>query len=119
MERVLDPGPIPYAEIDLFDDPDLEYGLRHYGVAPEASTYRLIEIPVTSITDTASMLNRLWDRAFVDLIRSGAELPPIVVFRNWRGAGWGLLDGVNRTNALLHCGIERTRAYEVLQPPVP
>jgi hypothetical protein len=119
MERVLDAGPIPYAEIDLYGDPDLEHGLRHYGVEPETSTYRLIEIPVASITDTASMPHRHWDRAFVNLIRSGAELSPLVVFRNWRGPGWGLLDGVNRTNAFLHCGVERTRAYEVLQPPVP
>lgn len=116
---MLDPGPIPYDRIELYGDPDLEHGLRHYGVEPDASTYRLIEIPVSAITDTASMPHRLWDRGLVDVIRSGVPLPPIVVFRNWRGPGWGLLDGVNRTNAFLACSVETTRAYEVLEPPVP
>jgi hypothetical protein len=117
VEQILDPGPIPYAEIVLYGDPDLESGLRHYGVEPGASSYRLIEIPIASITDTTSMPHRIWDHAFVDLVRSGVELPPIVVFRSWGGSGWGLLDGVGRTHAFLACGVQRTRAYEVIQRP--
>ncbi len=117
VEQILDPGPIPYTAIVLYGDPDLEQGLRHYGVDPGASSYRLIEVPVASITDTASMPHPHWDHAFVDLVRSGVELPPIVVFRKWRGSGWGLLDGVARTHAFLACGVERTPAYEVTQRP--
>jgi hypothetical protein len=119
MERVLAAGPIAYRDIELHGDPDLEHALRHYGVEPGDSTYRLIELPVASITDTAAMPHRLWDRGLIDVIRSGTELPPIVVFRNWRGPGWGLLDGVNRTNAFLACDVRVVRAYEVLQRPEP
>jgi hypothetical protein len=117
VEHVLEAGPIPYASIVLYGDADLEHGLRHYGVEPNATSYRLIEVPVASISDTASMPHPRWDRSFVDLVRSGVELPPIVVFPNWRGSGWGLLDGVARTHAFIECGVERTRAYEVIQRP--
>jgi hypothetical protein len=117
VEHVLEAGPIPYARIVLYGDADLEHGLRHYGVEPNATSYRLIEVPVASVTDTASMPHPRWDRSFVDLVRPGVELPPIVVFRNWRGSGWGLLDGLARTHALMECGVERTRAYELIQRP--
>ena len=115
VERVVDPGPIPYAQIALYGDPDLEHGLRHYGVEPDASSYRLIELAVASISDTASMPHPHWNRGFANVVRAGVELPPIVVFRRWRGPGWGLLDGVARTHAFLACGVARTRAYEVIQ----
>lgn len=111
-EKVLDPGPIPYARIDLFGDPDLEHALREEGLEPQATTYRLIEIPLSSITDTASMPWLRMGTAYVDAIRSGQQFPPVVVFRGKNG--WGLLDGVNRTHAHWVLGTARIRAYELL-----
>jgi hypothetical protein len=37
-ETVLDPGPLPYARIDLYGDPDLEHALREEGLDPQATT---------------------------------------------------------------------------------
>jgi hypothetical protein len=54
VERVLEAGPIPYCCIVLYEDPDLEHRLQHYGLEPEATSYRLIELPVPNITDTRS-----------------------------------------------------------------
>ena len=78
VERVLDPGPIPYSQIALSGDPDLEHGLRHFGVEPEATRYRLIELPVAGLTEAASMPIARLEGA----IRAGAELPPLVVTEN-------------------------------------
>ena len=114
--RVLDPGPIPYARIALHGDPDLEHALREEGLDPARTTYRLIEIPVAGITGTQSMPDRLWNRGFADVIRAGGQLPPLVVFPIRPGESWGLLDGVNRTNALVACEVERARAYELIDP---
>jgi hypothetical protein len=71
VERVLEAGPIPYRCIVLRGDPDLEHGLRHYGVEPETTSYRLIELLVPSITDTRSMRDRVWDRSFADAVLAG------------------------------------------------
>jgi hypothetical protein len=49
---------------------------------------------------------------YVDAIKAGQRFPPIVVFRSQRG--WGLLDGVNRTQAYYLLGIGTVRAYELL-----
>ena len=115
---VLD-GPIPYSQIELCGDPDLEHALREDGFEPAETTYRLLELPVASISDSRSMPHRHWDRGLIDAIQTGVQLPPVVVVRNRRGAGWGLLDGVNRLNALVSLGIETSRAYELLQDPRP
>src|SRR3954454_415996 len=66
VERVLETGPIPYRSIVLCGDPDLEHGLRNRGVEPETTSYRLIELPVPSITDTVSVPHRVWDRSLAD-----------------------------------------------------
>jgi hypothetical protein len=116
MERVLEAGPIPYSSIKLRGDPDLEHGLRYHGVEPETTSYRLIELPVPSITDTRSMPHRLWDRSLADAVLAGVDLPPLVVFRHAHGEGWGLLDGVSRTNAFVELGIPRALAYELIEP---
>jgi hypothetical protein len=115
-ERVLDPGPIPYSEIALHGDPDLEHELEGYGADPAATSYRLIEIPTASISDTDSMPRRAWNRSIAEAIRSGVELPPVVVFRHRETSRWGLLDGVNRTNAYVGLGVALVRAYELLEP---
>jgi hypothetical protein len=109
---VLDPGPILYACIELYGDPDLEHGLRHAGFEPELTTYRLIEIPVSLINDTASMPWPRMGTAYVDALKAGQEFPPVVVFRNRQG--WWLLDGANRTHAHWVLGTARIRAYDLL-----
>jgi hypothetical protein len=101
-----------YADIELYRDPDLEHALREEGLDPEATTYRLIEIPLSLITDTASMPWRRMGTAYVEALKAGQEFPPVVVFRNQRG--WWLLDGVNRTHAHWVLGTARIRAYELL-----
>jgi hypothetical protein len=111
-EKVLDPGPIPYTKIDLYGDPDLEHGLRHAGFDPDATSYRLIEIPLSCISDTASMPWPRMGTSYADAIRAGHEFPPVVVFRNPRG--WWLLDGANRTHAHWILGTASIRAYDLL-----
>jgi hypothetical protein len=109
---VIDPGPIPYARIDLYGDPDLEHALIEEGLDPQATTYRLIEIPLSSIADTASMPWHRMGTAYVDALKNGQQFPPIVIFRNQRG--WQLLDGVNRTHAYWVLGTASIRAYDLL-----
>jgi hypothetical protein len=48
-------------------------------------------------------------------VRAGVDLPPLVVFQHRQGMGWGLLDGVNRTNAFVVLGVPTARAYELLE----
>ena len=112
-ETVLDPGPIPYRGIALFGDPDLEHGLQHAGFDPRTTTYRLIEVPLTGIAETAGM-DRWPHRGttYIDAIRVGTKFPPLVVIRT--ANGWGLLDGVNRAYAYWTLGIETVVAYELL-----
>jgi hypothetical protein len=113
VEVVLDPGPIVYEHIELYQDADLEFGLRHAGFDPASTTYRLIEIPLSSIGDTVSM--HKWPErgtTYIDAIRARVPFPPIVVMRT--AHGWGLLDGVNRTHAYWRLGRARVQAYEVV-----
>lgn len=110
--RVLDPGPIRYSDIDLFGDADLEDALRGEGLAPAETTYRLIEIPIRSITDTASMPWPAMGTEYADALRAGQEFPPIVVIRNQRD--WSLLDGAHRTHAHWTLGTATLQAYELL-----
>jgi hypothetical protein len=113
VEVVLDPGPIAYPAIELHGDPDLEQALTEDGLRPSATCYRLIEIPLQSITDTRWLARREAVRtALMDALEAGAEVPPVVVKRNLNG--WGLLDGVNRTYALMRLGRSTIRAYELI-----
>lgn len=112
-EKVLDPGPIPYTRIDLYGDPDLEHALREEGLDPQATSYRLIEVPINSITDTAIIARYPnMGTGYIDALKAGQEFPPVVVIRNRRG--WSLLDGVNRTHAHWVFGTASIRAYELL-----
>jgi hypothetical protein len=112
--RVLDAGPIPYPKIALFGDLSLEHGLEHFGVEPSETAYRLIEVSLPEITDTAAMPYRVWDRSIAEAMKEGVEFPPLVVFHNWKREGWSLLDGANRTNAYLALGVPRVQAYELI-----
>jgi hypothetical protein len=115
VETVLDPGPIPYAEIAPYDDPDLEHALREDGFEPDKTRCRLLELPLAAITDTKTMP---WPwpvgRSYVKAIEAGHEFPPIVVVPNIHGSEWGLLDGCNRTYAYWTLGKASILAYELL-----
>lgn len=114
VEIVLDAGPIPYQAMALYGDPDLEHGLRHLGLEPVDTSYRLIELPLDAIGDVRSMPR--WQnmgRTYVDLMREGTEFPPIVVMPT--SSGWTLIDGVNRTYAYWVLGRKRVCAYDLLE----
>ena len=113
IEIVLDAGPIPYTEIALYGDPDLENGLRHAGFEPGVTRYRLIEIPLASVSEvrTRSAWTNMSDY-YVDEVRAGVDFPPIVVMPN--GSGWMLLDGVNRTHAYWVLGRTTVIAYDLI-----
>jgi hypothetical protein len=64
------------------------------------------------------MPHRAWDRSLADAVLAGVDLPPLVVFRHRDGDGWGLLDGVSRTNAFVELGIPTARAYELTEQDV-
>src|SRR4051812_50207665 len=112
MERVLD-GPIPYRCILLHGDGDLEHGLRHYGVKPETTSYRLVELCVRSITDTRSMPHRRSDRGLVDAVLAGIKLPPLVVFRHPPPEGGGPLHGGKPTKAVVEVWVLNAPAYQL------
>jgi hypothetical protein len=111
--RVVDPGPIPHAEIERYDDPDVETGLEQAGLDPDAATYRLVEIALEDVEDTKWFPGPVpWGDEMVNALRLGAIFPPIVVVA--KGEGYGLIDGLNRTYA--HWVLRRPviRAYELL-----
>jgi len=112
--KILDPGPIPHAEIERFDDPDIEAALKHEGCNPDRVTYRLVEIALDELYDTRWFPGpRPWDTSMVDALTGGASLPPVIVIAGREG-GYGLIDGLNRTYA--HWVLRRStiRAYELL-----
>ena len=49
---LIDPGPILHAEIQRYDDPDIETGLQQEGVHPATATYRLIDVSLDELQDT-------------------------------------------------------------------
>jgi hypothetical protein len=49
---VIDPGPILHAQIQRYDDPDIETGLQQVGVDPDTATYRLIDVSLDELQDT-------------------------------------------------------------------
>jgi hypothetical protein len=113
---LIDPGPIPYRRIELFGDPDLEHGLRHMGLEPAETAYRLLEIPIEDIGETRSMASWTGTSLLViEAMKQGHEFPPIVIFRT--ALGWTLIDGVNRSYAAWHLGVTTIRAYELIQIP--
>lgn len=112
METVIDPGPIKYQDIELYQDHDLEQALEQNGLDPANTTYRLIEIPLSAIADTKTMPWNHMGTGMIDALRAGAEFPPVVVLATQ--SGWTLLDGVNRTYAHWTLGCPTIRAYELL-----
>ena len=117
---VLDSGPIAFADIERYDDPDVESAVENYGVSPEASVYRLLRIDVSKILETrwfaGAMRGIIVRPDLADAITSGKPVPPVVVYRAKDDSEWfGLLDGVNRTFAHWLLGVPTIRAYELLE----
>lgn len=52
--------------------------------------------------------------SMTEALLRGEEFPPVVVVRNNRGRGFGLIDGLNRVHAHWAAGRESMRAYELL-----
>ena len=112
--RVIDAGPIRHAEIERYDDPDIETGLEHGGHHIDHAEYRLIELDVSEIEDTASFPLPWTPRNALEALQRGDALPPVVIVQTDRGRGFGLIDGLNRTYAHWLVGRPRMRAYELL-----
>lgn len=113
--QILDPRPIAHADLEHFDDPDIETGLDNSGLRAEGTTYRLIEINVSDLED-AQYFPFDWQPAHtIERLRAGEDLPPIVVVKTDRACGLGIIDGLNRAYAHWLEGRTRIRAYELLR----
>lgn len=112
--RVIDNGPIPHAEIERYDDADIETGLEHSGCDAEHAQYRLVELEVGEIEDSSSFPHEWEPTHMVEALSRGENLPPIVVIESDRGRGFGLIDGLNRTYAHWLTRRPTIRAYELL-----
>lgn len=112
--RVIDAGPIRHADIERFDDSDLESGLEGAGHDTAHAEYRLIEVDVSEIEDTTSFPLQWTPTTTVEALQRGDALPPVVVVRTDRGRGFGLIDGLNRVYAHWLVGPSTMRAYELL-----
>ena len=112
---VLNPGPIPHAEIERYADPDVETALEQQGVDPKTATYRLIEVTLDELEDVHWFPGpNPWGRAMIDALTACETFPPVVVMRTDRGRGLGLVDGLNRTHAHWALARPTIRAYELL-----
>jgi hypothetical protein len=112
--RVIDGGPIRHADIERYDDPDIETALDHAGHDIEHAQYRLIELEVSEVEDTASFPLNWEPTLMMEALRRGEALPPVIVVETDRGRGFGLMDGLNRTYAHWLVGPSTIRAYELL-----
>jgi hypothetical protein len=112
--RILDRGPIPLAELDRYDDPDIETSLEHGGHSSSTAVFRLIEIDLSELEDTASFPLPWRPTRTLEALRRGETLPPVVVVETDRDRGLGLIDGLNRTYAHWIAGKTTLGAYELL-----
>jgi len=111
--RVIDGGPIAHVDIERYDDSDIETGLAHSGHDSGHSVYRLLEIDVGEIEDSASFPYEWKPTQMVEALRRGETFPPIVIVETDRGRGFGLIDGLNRTYAHWLAVRPTIRAYEL------
>ena len=110
---VLHSGPISHAEIERYDDPDIETGLEHSGYDPMTVVYRLIEIDLAEMEDTRWLPARLRSNPEMEeALRRGESLPPVVVVRHTKA--FALIDGLHRTHAHWVVGLPKIRAYEII-----
>ncbi len=112
---VIDEGPITLAQIERYDDPDIETQLERQGYVPDTTTYRLIELDTADFEDTGWFPGpRRWGAGMVEALMRGDSLPPVVVAKTDRGRGYGLIDGLNRLYAHWAAGRPTIRAYELI-----
>jgi hypothetical protein len=114
--RVIESSPIPHPEIERYDDPDIETGLEQSGRNAAQAEYRLIELDVSEIVDSARFPLNWTPSHKIEALERGETFPPIVVVEMDRGRGFGLIDGLNRTYACWLTGTSTIRAYELLSP---
>jgi hypothetical protein len=114
LMRVLQAGPIAHADIERYDDPDIETGLEHCGHDTTKTSYRLIELEIGELEDAARFPFDWEPTTILEALARGENVPPIVVIATDRGRGYGLVDGLNRTYAHWLSGRPTIRAYEVL-----
>ena len=113
--RVLDNGPIQPANIERFDDPDIETGLANTHRSADDAVYRLIELDIDELEDVRNLPFTWTPTYMLEKLRDDSEsLPPVVVVQTDRGHGFGLIDGLNRTYAHWLTGRRTIRAYELL-----
>lgn len=114
--KVLDPGPIPFASIERYDDRDIEGQMEHDQIEPDTAAFRLVEIALDDLEDVRWFPGpKPWGTRFVEALSAGATLPPIVIVPTARADGrFGLLDGLCRTHAHWVLGRREIRAYELL-----
>jgi hypothetical protein len=112
--RLIDAGPIRHADIDRYDDSDIESALVGAGYDSADAKYRLIEVDVSEIEDTASFPLEWTPTTTMEALQRGEALPPVVVVRTDPKRGLGLIDGLNRAYAHWAVGPPTMRAYELL-----
>lgn len=123
--RVIDPGPIPYADLPLAGDEDLERQLdARYGGGHHLFFFRRIEIPLEALAprligDIEDYLDledgqrrRAIAAAYRDAYLTGADdpAPAVVVCED----GWDLLDGHHRAAGARAAGRLSIEAFDLL-----
>ena len=111
---VLDHGPIPHAALRRYDDSDIETGLEQCGYSADRAVYRLIEADLDDFEDVRNFPLQWQPNNAIERLRSGEDVPPIVVVQANRGLGFGIIDGLNRAYAHWLLGRPRIAAYELL-----
>jgi len=83
---------------------------------PSEATFRPVEIDLDDLEDVSRLPGpKPWGKRFVKALRAGATLPPVVIVAtSWADKKYGLLDGLNRTQAHWALGRPTVRAYELL-----
>lgn len=122
--RILDPEPIPYADLPAAGDEDLERQLdARYGGALDLYHFRLIELPLRLIgaeligdldaylTEPDGPARHTIARSYRDAYLAGDDPAAIVVVEE---DGWQVLDGFHRGAGARAAGRNSVAAYELL-----
>lgn len=111
---ILDPGPILHSALKRHDDSDIETGLAQCGYSSDDAVYRLIEADLDDLEDVRNFPFDWQPTNAIERLRSGEDVPPIVVIQTNRGLGLGIIDGLTRAYAHWLLGRPRIVAYELL-----
>lgn len=113
--RVIDPRLIAYRSLELAGDLDLEDALRDQGWEPEATQYRLLQLPIDVFSEVATMrtASRVY-RGSVSALKARPNPPPVVAMQV--DGGFILLDGFSRLYAHWALGRPTIRAHVAVPP---